>query len=132
MHDHVVPSLSDVRASGFSTHEVLNQPSTFEGYDLYSGDKPLVEAIRVFSADWAEDHLKRTGNLVGSERVQHLARQANRHLPELRTYNRFGHRIDIVEFHPAGRVSTRARMSRAQRSAICGTRARTASAARWG
>ena len=45
--------------------------------------------------------MKRAGSLVGSEQVQDLARQANRHLPELRTHDRFGHRVDLVEFHPA-------------------------------
>ena len=45
--------------------------------------------------------LERAGLWAGSERVQHLARQANRHLPELTTHDRFGHRIDEVEFHPA-------------------------------
>jgi putative acyl-CoA dehydrogenase len=94
-------SIPDDRASGFATHEVLNQPSALEDYNAYSDDKPLVEAVRVFGADWAADHLKRAGTLVGSEKVQYLARQANRHLPELRTHDRFGHRVDVVEFHPA-------------------------------
>jgi hypothetical protein len=94
-------SIPDDQASGFATHEVLNQPGALEDYNAYSDDKPLVEAVRVFGADWAADHLKRAGTLVGSEKVQYLARQANRHLPELRTHDRFGHRVDVVEFHPA-------------------------------
>lgn len=88
-------------ATGFATHEVMNQPSALENYDLYSGDKPLRDAVRVFGAEWAADHLKRTGALVGSAKVQYLARQANRHPPELRTHDRFGRRVDIVDFHPA-------------------------------
>jgi putative acyl-CoA dehydrogenase len=36
-----------------------------------------------------------------AKKVQYLARQANRHLPELRTHDRFGNRADVVEFHPA-------------------------------
>jgi len=94
-------SIPDDQASGFATHEVLNQPGAFENYNAYSGDKPLVEAVRVFGADWAADHLTRSGTTVGSQKVQFLARQANRHLPELRTHDRFGHRVDLVEFHPA-------------------------------
>jgi putative acyl-CoA dehydrogenase len=86
--------------SGFATHEVMNQPGALENYNAYSGDKPLVDAVRLFGADWATEHLTHTGTLVGSGRVQHLARQANRHLPELRTHDRFGHRADLVEFHP--------------------------------
>jgi putative acyl-CoA dehydrogenase len=94
-------SLPDERTSGYATHEVLNQPGPFDDYNAYSEDKPLVAAIRAFEADWADEPLRRTGALVGSEKIQQLARQANRNLPELRTHDRFGHRIDIVEFHPA-------------------------------
>jgi putative acyl-CoA dehydrogenase len=91
----------DQQAAGYATHEVMNQPGSLEDYDLYSADKPLRDAVQVFGADWAADLLKQTGALVGSARVQHLARQANRQLPELRTHDRFGHRVDVVEFHPA-------------------------------
>jgi len=86
---------------GYATHEVLNQPGALEGTNAYAGDQALVEAARVFGADWAGDALHQAGALVGSAHVQHLARQANRHLPELRTHDRFGHRVDVVEFHPA-------------------------------
>ena len=41
------------------------------------------------------------GDLVGSERMQTLAMQANRYAPELRTHDRFGNRSDAVEYHPA-------------------------------
>jgi len=44
---------------------------------------------------------KEMGELVGSERMQSLAAQANRNAPELRTHDRFGNRIDSVEYHPA-------------------------------
>ena len=94
-------SILDDRASGFATHDVLNQPGALADYNAYADDKPLVEAVRVFGGDWAAVHLERAGTLVGSERVQYLARQANRHLPALRTHDRFGHRVDLVEFHPA-------------------------------
>jgi putative acyl-CoA dehydrogenase len=85
----------------FETHEVLNQPGNLADYNAYAADAPLVEAVGVFQADWAQDHLARTGACVGSEKVQTLARQANRQLPELKTHDRFGNRLDIVEFHPA-------------------------------
>lgn len=87
--------------SGYATHEVLNQAGALEDYNAYTEDKPLVEAVAVFGADWAAERLERTGAIVGSAKVQTLARQANRHLPELRTHDRFGNRIDSVEFHPA-------------------------------
>jgi hypothetical protein len=52
-------SIPDAQAAGFATHDVLNQPGALEDYDAYCGDKPLVEAVRAFGADWAADHLKR-------------------------------------------------------------------------
>ncbi len=85
----------------YATHDVLNQPGALHGYDAFTGDRALVESTDAFGAGWADSHLAAAGALVGSEQVQHLARQANRNLPELRTHDRFGHRVDVVEFHPA-------------------------------
>lgn len=84
-----------------ATHEVLNQPGDLVNYNAYTGDAALTEAVRAFGAEWAAPRLEETGALVGSERVQQLARAANRNEPELRTHDRFGRRIDEVEFHPA-------------------------------
>lgn len=94
------PALNDL-ASAFVTHEVMNQAGALANYNAFSEDKPLAQTMQVFGAEWSADHLAHVGALVGSEKVQSLARQANRHLPELRTHDRFGHRIDVVEFHPA-------------------------------
>ncbi len=94
------PSAPDPRPAG-PVDDVLNQSGPFEDRDLFSQDLPLAEAIRVFGADWGRDHLARTGRLTGSARVQALARQANRHPPELLTHDRFGNRLDIVDYHPA-------------------------------
>jgi putative acyl-CoA dehydrogenase len=88
-------------APGYATHEVLNQPGALANYNAFSDDVALVQATTVFGADWADTHLRRAGAIVGSEKVQYLARQANRHLPELKTHDRFGNRVDLVEFHPA-------------------------------
>lgn len=59
---------------GYATHEVLNQSGELDSYDAYGDDLPLVEAIRVFGAGWAAPDLHRTGALVGSAQMQHLAR----------------------------------------------------------
>jgi putative acyl-CoA dehydrogenase len=87
--------------AGYATHEVLNQAGALQDYNTFTEDRPLVEAARALGAGWAEPDLSRAGALTGGEHVQTLARQANRHLPELRTHDRFGHRVDLVEFHPA-------------------------------
>jgi putative acyl-CoA dehydrogenase len=80
---------------------VLNQAGALVNYNAFAGDIALGESTRTFDADWADGLLRRTGTIVGSENVQYLARQANRHLPELKTHDRFGNRVDLVEFHPA-------------------------------
>ncbi len=86
---------------GYATHEVLNQPPALAEHDAYGTDATLRAVVSGFGAGWAEQRLHETGRTVGSARVQELARQANRNLPELRTHDRFGHRVDRIEFHPA-------------------------------
>jgi putative acyl-CoA dehydrogenase len=61
----------------------------------------LQKVVGTFDADWSRERLHQAGRAVGSAQVQELARQANRHLPELRTHDRFGNRVDCIEFHPA-------------------------------
>ncbi|MBX6368058.1 MAG: acyl-CoA dehydrogenase family protein [Rhodospirillales bacterium] len=79
----------------------FNQAPPLVGYDAFSADRALVEAVERHGASWAKPQLGEVGRLVGSERVQTLARQANRFTPELRTHDRYGRRIDLIEFHPA-------------------------------
>ncbi|MEZ0214968.1 MAG: DNA alkylation response protein, partial [Xanthobacteraceae bacterium] len=86
---------------GYATHEVLNQPPPLADYDAYATDPTLQRIVRAFGAEWAEPRLSETGRTVGSAHVQLLARQANRHTQELRSHDRFGNRVDEIEFHPA-------------------------------
>src|SRR6516164_1315914 len=86
---------------GYYTHDVLNQVPALADYDAYAHDPALAKILSTFNADWAAPHANAIGKRVGSARVQELARQANRNLPELRTHDRWGHRIDQIEFHPA-------------------------------
>ena len=86
---------------GYATHEVLNQPPPLADYDAYETDQNLRAIVRAFGAGWAGPKLAQAGRTVGGAHVQLLARQANRHIPELRTHDRFGNRVDQIEFHPA-------------------------------
>ncbi len=86
---------------GGATHEVTNQPPPLEGYNVFEADRPLLEAVRREGAAWAEPDLVALGKLAGAPEVLRLGDDANRHPPVLRTHDRFGHRIDEVEFHPA-------------------------------
>src|ERR1700722_6160031 len=83
-----------------STHDVFNQPPTLTGYDV-AADPAMLGALRREGAGWAEDGLRELGRLAGSAQAQDWGRQANEHPPVLRTHDRFGYRIDEVEFHPA-------------------------------
>jgi len=85
----------------FQTHEVENQPPPLVDVNLFETDHCLTETIAREGADWHENALRAFGARVGSAEVMALAEQANRLGPELRTHNRFGQRIDSVEFHPA-------------------------------
>jgi putative acyl-CoA dehydrogenase len=83
------------------THDVTNQPPAFAGYDCYAGDAALREAVSREGAAWIAPDATALAAAVTSERVQDLARAANRHSPELKTHDRWGRRVDLVEFHPA-------------------------------
>jgi len=94
-------TLPSADSTTFETHEVYNQASDLADYNAFSGDSALVSASAAFDAGWASPQLENAGLDVGSVEVQTLARLANKHLPELITHDRFGHRVDEIEFHPS-------------------------------
>ena len=83
------------------THEVSNQPPPLENYDAWSADPWLGEAARRAGVESIGAKARELGRFVGSAEAQALAALANRHPPELRTHDRFGRRLDAVEYHPA-------------------------------
>jgi putative acyl-CoA dehydrogenase len=84
-----------------TTHEVTNQPGALENYDAYATDQALGCALVAQQATPRVPSLQAYGKVVGSAEMIHWGIQANRHTPELRTHDRFGHRIDRVDYHPA-------------------------------
>jgi putative acyl-CoA dehydrogenase len=93
--------LTDEEARRHHTHEVENQAPPLVDYNAFDADRPLIAALRREGGDWAEGRVSDFGQLCGSERLIALGFQANRNPPVLRTHDRYGHRIDEVEFHPA-------------------------------
>ncbi|MGE5689915.1 MAG: acyl-CoA dehydrogenase family protein [Pseudomonadota bacterium] len=79
---------------------VANQPPPLAGYDLFAENRPLVEALRREGGAAWEDRVGELGAELGGEPLE-WGRLANEHPPQLRTHDRFGRRIDEVEFHPA-------------------------------
>jgi putative acyl-CoA dehydrogenase len=84
-----------------ATHDVFNQPPPLVDYNLFTTDRALVEALRREGAEWAEPQVTAFGALVGTEEAIRWGFQANENPPMLRTHDRFGNRVDEVEFHPA-------------------------------
>jgi putative acyl-CoA dehydrogenase len=90
--------MTDLR---FATHEVLNQPPPLVGYDLFTTDRALGEAVAREGADWAAASLAAFGKRLGAAETIDWGFQANRNPPVLQSFDRFGRRRDAVEFHPA-------------------------------
>ncbi len=86
---------------GFDTHDVFNQAPPLEDYDVLAADPALVEAVGREGAGWALPELDELGALAGSAAAQELGRLANENEPVLHTHDRYGHRVDVVEYHPA-------------------------------
>jgi putative acyl-CoA dehydrogenase len=80
---------------------VTNQAPPRVDVDEFAANIPLVEGVRRYDADWAIDALHRVGRHVGTAEFQRDAELANVHEPVLRSHDRYGNRIDEVEYHPA-------------------------------
>ena len=87
-----------------STHEVFNQSPPFEGLNLWRANAPLQAALRAWHPGHDAVALHGLGAWCGSAEMQQHARLANTHTPQLHTHDRFGRRIDQVEFHPSYHV----------------------------
>jgi putative acyl-CoA dehydrogenase len=93
--------MNDTHVPQAGASEGSNQPPALVGFNAWSGDHILKQAVEREGGVWISERAEGMGGLVGSERLQTLATQANRYPPELRTHDRFGNRIDAVEYHPA-------------------------------
>ncbi len=83
------------------THAVINQPPPREGHNVFEEDVALIEAVQREGAAWALADLRALGDLAGAEVWLQRGRAANEAPPQLRTHDRYGHRIDEVTYHPA-------------------------------
>ncbi len=83
------------------THLVTNQPPPLVDYDVFNADLALVEGVQRHQAGWAMESLGELGRRAGGAEAQEWGRLANVNPPRLVTHDRYGHRIDEVEFHPS-------------------------------
>ncbi|GAA5034604.1 acyl-CoA dehydrogenase family protein [Streptomyces siamensis] len=88
-----------------STHTVTNQAPPLVGYDVFAADRALVEAVDRHLApellDEVREELSALGRTAGSAQAQKWGVLADQNPPELHTHDRYGNRIDEVEFHPS-------------------------------
>ena len=84
-----------------STHEVTNQPPPVPDLDLFGGNTPLAQAIARSGASVHAERLGEFGRAAGRAEARDWSRLANENPPKLKSFDRYGHRLDQVEFHPA-------------------------------
>ncbi|MER7170276.1 acyl-CoA dehydrogenase family protein [Streptomyces mesophilus] len=86
-------------------HTVTNQAEPLVGYDVFAADRALAEGVERHLPEGlrasVREELSELGRAAGSTQAQEWGVQADRNPPRLRTHDRYGHRIDEVEFHPA-------------------------------
>ena len=82
------------------THDVTNQVPPLNNINLYRDDLPLQEWVKRYQGDWADEALNAYGQLAGSKLME-AGFLANENKPIFKSHDRYGHRIDLIEFHPA-------------------------------
>jgi putative acyl-CoA dehydrogenase len=81
--------------------KITNQPPPIEPYNLLTSDTALAEAVGREGAAWALPQLAALGATLGTPETVALGFAANASPPQLHAFDRFGHRIDEVVYHPA-------------------------------
>ncbi|AOA58606.1 isovaleryl-CoA dehydrogenase [Acinetobacter larvae] len=84
----------------FQTHRIENQPTALFDQNLWQSDLALQQATHHYAGDWADQQLNQMGAVTGIQQMT-LGELANTHKPILHRFDRYGRRIDEVEFHPA-------------------------------
>ncbi len=87
--------------SVFHTHDVTNQPKPLEDRNIFTDNVALTDAVNWSGAQWVTPQAQALGATLGTARAARWAAEANDNTPRLRTHDRFGNRIDEVDYHPA-------------------------------
>jgi putative acyl-CoA dehydrogenase len=97
--------LLNVSVMSASTHTVTNQPPPLVDYDVFASDAALAEGVARYAAqgqaEEARAELSALGRRAGSAEAQEWGAAANSSPPTLRSHDRYGHRVDEVDFHPS-------------------------------
>jgi putative acyl-CoA dehydrogenase len=84
-----------------ATHDVTNQPPPLEDFNSFDTDRALKDAVEINGAGPHLGALSAFGARCGSAEVIEWGRLAEKNPPQLRSFDRYGRRLDEVEFHPA-------------------------------
>jgi putative acyl-CoA dehydrogenase len=87
--------------SQLETHDVFNQAAPFEDVNPFTSDVALQAAVAAAGGEMHAERLSAFGVRAGSAETAAWAMQANENSPRLKVFDRYGQRIDEVEFHPA-------------------------------
>lgn len=87
--------------SNFDFDKSLNQPPILENYNLFASDLPLQTATEANGGAWNNEKAANFGDILGRAETLESGNLANKNLPVLKTHDRFGNRLDSVEFHPS-------------------------------
>lgn len=82
------------------THTVLNQATPLQNYNAFESDRVLQDWLKSFKGEWIDEEARAYGEKAGGELID-AGFLANIHKPEFHSHDRFGYRIDLVEYHPA-------------------------------
>src|SRR5215204_2948923 len=85
----------------FDFDKSFNQPPVLENYNLFTSDEALKTAAQTNGGAWNNENAAHFGAHLGRAETLELGNLANKNLPVLKTHDRFGNRLDTVEFHPA-------------------------------
>ncbi|HQU83294.1 MAG TPA: acyl-CoA dehydrogenase family protein [Pyrinomonadaceae bacterium] len=88
-------------SKNFDFNISLNQPPILENYNLFSSDEALKTAVEANGGAWNNEKAAKFGEILGKAEMLELGNLANKFTPVLKTHDRFGNRLDAVEFHPA-------------------------------
>src|ERR1700738_2529010 len=84
-----------------ATHEVLNQPPPLVDHNAFEADVALRDALIREGGGWGLERARDFGALVASAEALAHAKRAQRNIPVLKSHDRYGNRIDAIDYDPS-------------------------------
>ncbi len=84
-----------------NTHVVENVAKPLEDFNVFTNDKTLKEAVIREGGEWAVAEISDFGDECGNVDSLNVGMQANKNKPTFESHDRYGNRIDFIEYHPS-------------------------------